>query len=171
MDATTLNQVYLFGIYSVCGIIIGIFFDLFRILRRSFKTPDIVTYIEDILFGIFTGIFLIFILFVFNNGEMRFFMFFAIMLGLLLYLLTISKYFIKINVTVLVTIKKIIKRILLILVYPITLLKKILSRLILKPFRILTIDVNNLLKTNKMKKTKKVKKNKKRTKVDKDFAK
>lgn len=171
MDATTLNQVYLFGIYSVCGIIIGIFFDLFRILRRSFKTPDIVTYIEDILFGIFTGIFLIFILFVFNNGEMRFFMFFAIMLGLLLYLLTISKYFIKINVTVLVTIKKIIKRILLILVYPITLLKKILSRLILKPFRILTIDINNLLKTNKMKKTKKVKKNKKRTKVDKDFAK
>lgn len=171
MDATTLNQVYLFGIYSVCGIIIGIFFDLFRILRRSFRTPDIVTYIEDILFGIFTGIFLIFILFVFNNGEMRFFMFFAIMLGLLLYLLTISKYFIKINVTVLVTIKKIIKRILLILVYPITLLKKILSRLILKPFRILTIDVNNLLKTNKMKKTKKVKKNKKRTKVDKDFAK
>lgn len=168
MDATTLNQVYLFGIYSVCGIIIGIFFDLFRILRRSFKTPDIVTYVEDILFGIFTGIFLIFILFVFNNGEMRFFMFSAIMLGLLLYLLTISKYFIKINVTVLVTIKKIIKRILLILVYPITLLKKILSRLILKPFRILTIDVNNLLKTNKMKKTKKVKK---RTKVDKDFAK
>ena len=69
MDTAIVNQAYLFGIYAICGIVIGILFDLFRILRQSFKTPDIITYIEDIIFGILTGIFLIFMIFVFSNGE------------------------------------------------------------------------------------------------------
>ena len=48
MKNLTENQAYLFLIYCLCGIIIGIFFDIFRILRKSFKTNDFVTYIEDI---------------------------------------------------------------------------------------------------------------------------
>ena len=165
MYAEAINQAYLFGIYSICGIIIGIFFDLFRILRRSFKTPDIVTYIEDIIFGIFTGIFLISILFVFNNGELRLYIFFAIIFGIAIYLLTISKFFIKINVKILITLKNFIQKILLILVYPLRLFKNIICKIILKPFRILTININNVLKAKKMKK------NKKTTKDKKDFSK
>lgn len=165
MYAEAINQAYLFGIYSICGIIIGIFFDLFRILRRSFKTPDIVTYIEDIIFGIFTGIFLISILFVFNNGELRLYIFFAIIFGIAIYLLTISKFFIKINVKILITLKNFIKKILLILVYPLRLFKNIICKTILKPFRILTININNVLKAKKMKK------NKKTTEDKKDFSK
>ena len=38
------------------GVIIGILFDFFRILRKSFKTPDFVTYIEDVIFWILTGL-------------------------------------------------------------------------------------------------------------------
>ena len=67
------NQIYLFLIYMLCGIVIGIGFDIFRVLRKSFRTSDMVTYIEDILFGILTGIFLIIMLFIFNNGQLRFF--------------------------------------------------------------------------------------------------
>ena len=152
MYAEAINQAYLFGIYSICGIIIGIFFDLFRILRRSFKTPDIVTYIEDIIF-------------VFNNGELRLYIFFAIILGIAIYLLTISKFFIKINVKILITLKNFIKKILLILVYPLRLFKNIICKTILKPFRILTININNVLKAKKMKK------NKKTTEDKKDFSK
>ena len=109
MNTEILNQTYLFAIYFICGVIIGIFFDLFRILRKSFKTPDIITYIEDIIFGILTGIFLIFIIFVFNNGELRFYIFLALILGLSIYLLTISKYFIKFNVKILTNRKYILK--------------------------------------------------------------
>ena len=72
------NQIYLFAIYTICGVIIGLWFDIFRILRKAFKTSDIATYIEDILFGILTGIFLIAMLFIFNNGQLRFFIFVAI---------------------------------------------------------------------------------------------
>ena len=166
MDATIINQAYLFGIYSVCGIIIGIFFDLFRILRRSFKTPDIITYIEDIIFGILTGVFLIFIIFVFNNGELRFYIFIALILGFYIYLLTISKYFIKINVRIIITLKKIIIKIFSLIFYPINLIKKVIFKFILNPFKILTINVNDILKTKLLK----IKKNKKIHKDKEDFS-
>ena len=130
------NQIYLFLIYMLCGIVIGIGFDIFRVLRKSFRTSDMVTYIEDILFGILTGIFLIIILFIFNNGQLRFFIFVAIFLGLLLYLLTISKYFIKINVIILAFIKKLVHMML----YPIQKLYKIMT----KPFYFLIINLKKL---------------------------
>lgn len=109
---------------------------IFRVLRKSFRTSDMVTYIEDILFGILTGIFLIIMLFIFNNGQLRFFIFVAIFLGLLLYLLTISKYFIKINVIILTFIKKLVHTIL----YPIQKLYKIMT----KPFYFLIINFKKL---------------------------
>ncbi len=130
------NQIYLFAIYMLCGIVIGIGFDIFRVLRKSFRTSDMVTYIEDILFGILTGIFLIIMLFIFNNGQLRFFIFVAIFLGLLLYLLTISKYFIKINVIILAFIKKLVHMML----YPIQKLYKIMT----KPFYFLIINLKKL---------------------------
>lgn len=159
MNTEIVNQAYLFGIYSICGIIIGIFFDIFRILRRSFKTPDIITYIEDIIFGILTGIFLIFIIFVFNNGELRFYIFLALVLGITVYLLTISKFFIKFNVTIITTITKIIVKTISLIIYPIKLLKDTILGAILSPFRILTINVKSILKNKKTRiKNKKVKK-------------
>lgn len=72
------NQICLFIIYFICGAIIGLLFDIFRILRKSFKTSDITTYIEDIIFGVLTGIFLITMLFIFSNGQLRFYIFVAI---------------------------------------------------------------------------------------------
>ena len=165
MNITIINQSYLFCIYSICGIVIGIFFDLFRILRKSFKTSDSITYIEDIIFGILTGIFLIFIIFIFNNGELRFYIFISLALGLSIYLLTISKYFIKINVKIITIIKKIIIKIFSIIIYPISLIKRYILAAILKPFRILTINTKNLLKAKTIKK-----KNKKNHKGKKDFS-
>lgn len=161
MDTTIFEQAYVFGIYFICGIIIGIFFDLFRILRKSFKTPDILTYIEDIIFGIFTGVFLIFIIFILNNGELRFYIFLALILGLSIYLITISKYFIKFNVKIITTIKKVFIKIFKLILYPIKLLKNSILKLILKPFKISIININNILKTKKSKiKTKNIKKQK-----------
>lgn len=165
MDTAIVNQAYLFGIYAICGIVIGILFDLFRILRQSFKTPDIITYIEDIIFGILTGIFLIFMIFVFNNGELRFYIFFALILGLSIYLLTISKYFIKFNVKIITTIKNIIIKVFSLILYPIVMIKNFILKLVLRPFRILTININNVIKTKKSKiKTKKIKKKEKNKK-------
>lgn len=165
MDNIITNQAILFTIYGACGIVIGLLFDIFRILRRSFKTTDTITYIEDIIFGILTGIFLIFMLFIFSNGQLRLYIFLAITLGLILYFITISKYFIKINVKILKILKKIIISIISVFTYPFKKISKLLSRVILKPFRILIINIKNTnfkkIKIHKLKKDKKMQ-NKKR---------
>ena len=88
------NQANLFVIFSLVGIIIGLLFDIFRVLRKVFKTKDILTYIEDILFWILTGIIIIYSMYRFCDGELRFFMMVGIMFGSIIYILSISKYII-----------------------------------------------------------------------------
>ena len=79
-----INQAYLFLIFVLDGFIIGLLFDFFRILRKTFKTSDIITYIQDILFWILTGLIVLYSIFVFNNGEMRIYIFLGILIGIIL---------------------------------------------------------------------------------------
>lgn len=102
------NQAYNFIIFILNGFAIGIIFDIFRILRRSFKTSDFITCIEDISFWILSGLLTIFSITIFNYGEIRFYIFIAIIIGVIIYMLTISKYFIKFNVTIITFLKNII---------------------------------------------------------------
>ena len=94
------NQAYLFLIFIANGIVIGILFDFFRISRRVVKTGDLMTYIEDLIFWILTGSIILYSIFVFNNGEIRLFMFLAIILGIISYMLLLSSYVIKVNVRI-----------------------------------------------------------------------
>lgn len=135
MDNIILSQLYSLLIFTITGIIIGVFFDIFRILRRSFKTPDIITYIEDILFWILTGIFFIIILFKFNNGEIRSYVLLGLISGIVMYMFIISKYFIKISVNIIKIIKKILS-------YPI----KIICKLI-KPLTFIVINIRKIFIT------------------------
>lgn len=139
-----LSQGYLFLIFILVGIIIGILFDIFRILRRTFKTSDFVTYIQDILFWLLSGIILIYSIFIFNNGELRAYIFLSIFIGIITYMLTISKYFIKLNVTILTGIKKVFNFIFKIILYP--------FKVIFKSVKIILVRPLNLLK-NKLSKT------------------
>lgn len=102
-----LKQAYLFLVFAINGIFIGLLFDIFRILRKGFKTSDIITYIQDILFWILTGFILLYSVFTFSNGEVRFYMFLGVFLGCLIYMLMFSKYFVNINVKIILRIKNI----------------------------------------------------------------
>lgn len=84
------DQAYLFIVFSLTGVVIGILFDFFRILRRSFKTSNIITYVEDVLFWILTGVLILYNIWYFNNGEIRIYMLLGIIMGLLIYMLTLS---------------------------------------------------------------------------------
>lgn len=140
MDNTIAMQLYSLLIFTISGIAIGIFFDIFRILRKTFKTPDIITYIEDTMFWICTGIFFLFLLFKFNNGEIRSYVIIGIIMGIFIYILTISKYFIKINVTIINVLKKI-------LLFPIKLICGILKK-ILTPFSFIVINIRKSFEKN-----------------------
>lgn len=137
------NQAYLFLIFVLNGIIIGLVFDFFRILRISFKTKDFVTYIEDFLFWVITGVILLYSIFTFNNGEIRLFMFLGVIIGILLYMLLFSKYIIKINVTILEGLKKIV-------IVPIEFIWKILKKIFFRPISFIIINIRkNIIKFNK----------------------
>ena len=165
LENTLTTQLYSLLIFTISGMVIGVFFDLFRILRKSFKTPDIVTYIEDILFWICTGGFLLYILFTFQNGEIRSYVILGLLSGILIYILTISHYFVKVNVTILTFCKTILAKILKIVFYPFSILFRFFKKVIGKPFSFLVINICKLSTNFNKKITEKVKKKKKTKKV------
>ena len=136
----------IFLIFVINGFLIGILFDIFRILRKSFKTKDIITYIEDILFWILTGLLLLYSIFTFSNGELRLYMFLGVFIGCILYMILISQYFIKINVKIILFTKGIVYKIFYILTFPIRLLLKILKKFLFKPIHFLTINTKKIQK-------------------------
>ena len=103
------NQAYLFLIFVINGIIIGLVFDFFRILRRTIKTSNIITYIEDVLFWILTGLLVLYNIWYFNSGEIRIYMFLGIILGILIYMSTLSNILIKIFSKILKTLIKVLE--------------------------------------------------------------
>lgn len=156
------NQAYLFLVFVINGIIIGLLFDFFRILRRSFKTSDIITYIQDILFWIFTGFILLYSIFTFANGEIRLFMFLGVFFGCLLYMLFFSNYLIKINVKIILFIKRIVSKIISIIILPIKFVIKMFKQIFFKPVKFITINIKKTISRIPLKqdaKNKKIKNN------------
>jgi len=128
------NQAFVFLIFILNGFLIGILFDIFRILRKSFKTPDLFTYVQDITFWLLVGLMLLYSIFKFNNGELRLYIFLGVLLGNFLYMLLFSKLFINISVTIIELIKKTIY----ILIYvPIKYIFMFLQKILFNPFRII----------------------------------
>jgi spore cortex biosynthesis protein YabQ len=115
------SQEQIFVFFFIIGIIIGIIFDIFRAIRKSFKTPDSITLIEDTIFLVISGLLLISSIIKLNNGEIRFYLFIAIFLGILIYSLTISKLCVIILCVIVETCKKI-------LFIPISLMKKLIKQ-------------------------------------------
>lgn len=131
------NQAYLFLVFIINGIVIGLLFDFFRISRKVFNTNDMMTYIEDILFWILAGATVLYSIFIFNNGEMRLFMFLAILLGAFAYMVLISSHIIKINVKIINLIKKIVG----ILAFPLKVIYQLIHKIFFKPIHFLFINV------------------------------
>lgn len=139
-----LNQAYLFLIFTINGIIVGILFDIFRILRKTFKTSNTFTYIEDVLFWILTGLILLYSIFTFSNGEIRFYMFLGVFLGCFLYMLLFSKTFVKVNVKIVLVLKNIIKKIISIISFPFIQIFKYLKPILFKPVKFITINIKKI---------------------------
>lgn len=156
------NQAILFLIFCINGIIIGLLFDFFRILRRSFKTHDIITYIQDVLFWVLTGFILLYSIFTFNNGEIRLFMFLGVALGVIFYMLCLSSYIIKVNVIIIKFFKNIIIKIFGIISIPFKAIYNLMRKIFFKPISFFIINIRksstNFLKNSyqSLKNTKKV---------------
>lgn len=100
MITSLYDQIKILIIFAITGIIIGLLFDFFRIQRKVIKTFDFITYLQDALFWILSGIVLIISIMNFTNGEIRSYMILGIIIGVVLYFNTFSKYIMKISVDI-----------------------------------------------------------------------
>lgn len=132
--------------FTLNGILIGFLFDFFRILRKTFKTTNIVTYIEDIIFWILTGISVIFFMYKFSDGALRLFMFLGLCCGIVLYMLAFSKIVVKLFISIIEAIVKIVFKIIKLLKIPLNCINKIF-----KPIYMFYIKIKDIL-TKKLKK-------------------
>lgn len=144
----TINQAYLFLIFALNGVFIGILFDFFRILRRAFKTINLITNIEDILFWILTGLSIIYCMYNFSNGNLRFFMLLGLGLGLLLYMLTLSSFIVKTVVKMIEIIKTVIFTIIRVVLFPFKTIYKFVEKILFRPIYLLGVKIQTNMTKN-----------------------
>lgn len=164
------NQVYTFFIFILNGLLIGLLFDTFRILRKSFKFSNIITNLQDIIFWILSGLILIYSIFEFTDGELRLYIFLGILLGFIAYLLIFSKIYIKVCVDIILVIKKILYYT---LILPIEFILKTFKKLIFNPIKNIIMIFFRKMSNPINKSIKKVKKcivSNKNSQEKKDFA-
>lgn len=141
MYTNNVEQLTSFIYFIITGILLGIIFDIFRISRRTIKTSDFITNLEDVLFGLIAGIIILISIFKFNNGELRLYIFIGLGIGIILNVLFISKYFIKINICIINFIKKAFK----FLFKPIISLIKFIKKILFKPFLFIIFNIRKLI--------------------------
>lgn len=143
---TANNQITSFLFFVLVGIILTIIFDMFRILRKGFKTSNKITYIEDIIYWIIAGIILMYSIFIFHNGETRWYIFLGIALGSVIYLKLFSNIFIKMNVKIILLLKNIAKKVALVTAYPLKLVFQLFKKIFLKPISFQFINIRKSIK-------------------------
>ena len=135
------NQGILFLIYVVVGVFIGFIFDLFRALRKSIKTSNIITYIQDVIFWIIVGFIVISTVLKFNYGELRLYIFIGIISGAIVYFFAFSKKVVKFTTVIIEFILNIILKV-----------RNILLKLFGKPIKLIIINLRKLPLKKKKKK-------------------
>lgn len=85
--------------FLLCSILMGItmtfVYDIFRILRRVWVHNRLMISLEDALFWVVTAVSVFYLMHTQSNGKLRWFAVFGALCGILLYKITLSKYFVK----------------------------------------------------------------------------
>lgn len=110
------DNIYL-ELYLICRAIISgaelmLVYDALRISRRVFRRNIVIVGIEDIVFWIISGVYIFYMMYDFNGGNMRLNAFIFVALGILLYKVSISRYIVKYFSLILLKIKNIVRRLL-----------------------------------------------------------
>lgn len=121
------SQGKIFCAFFILGILTGFIFDFFRALRKTIKTNNVITYIQDILFFIIIGAMFLRSILIFSSGELRFYIFIAAFLGIAIYVLTIGNLCVIMFKVILDVLKKIIIYFIRILKIPTKILKKVVQ--------------------------------------------
>ena len=124
MSDSLFSQIKILLIFNITGLLIGFLFDFFRIQRKVIKTNDFITYVQDILFWIMSGIIVIISMVKFTDGGIRSYMILGIIVGIVLYFVFISKYIMAVSLNIV----RFFTKILSFLVYPLKKFHEIIKK-------------------------------------------
>ena len=94
--------------FMIVGAILALVFDIFRAYRMYSKDRKKYIVLQDIIFFCIALIILLFSIFVFLDNPLRLFLFFAMFLGVIIYLSVLSKFVVKVYIKVFELFKKFI---------------------------------------------------------------
>lgn len=97
MIISLIGQVNLIIFSLLAGIITGVFFDIYRLIR-GFENPNkVLTIIQDLLFWTLTSIVIFIFLMYTNKGYINFYVYVCLIIGVYLYLKLLSGVFIRVQ--------------------------------------------------------------------------
>lgn len=121
-----IEQLSTFVMLIGAGLLMGLVFDIYRILRWLLKLPGLAVHLFDLLIWLVFAVGVFFILLIGNWGELRFYVFLGILIGLILYFMFLSKKIIKLILAGLEVLKKIGKFLIKVFTFPIKLIGTVL---------------------------------------------
>ena len=89
------TQIRTFLLIVTTGIVLGILFDTYRVLRRRFRPPWLVTSLTDLLYCLLASAIAFTALLAGNWGELRFYVYIALLVGIIAYYRLVSQYVMK----------------------------------------------------------------------------
>lgn len=89
---TTAPQPYIFMITIYGGMLVGLAYDFYRCIRRAAKRGKWITALLDTLFILTLGLIVVFVMYMANQGDLRFYTFIGFALGFALYIAGISPF-------------------------------------------------------------------------------
>ena len=97
MIISLINQVKLIIFSLLSGIITGVFFDIYRLIRGFEEPNKFLTIIQDLLFWTLTSIVIFIFLMYTNEGYINFYVYVCLIMGVYLYIKILSRAFIKVQ--------------------------------------------------------------------------
>ena len=89
------------------GILFGLFWEIFRIIRRAYEHRAIWVLFEDVAFFIVIAFSYFFLCFAFANGNLRWYSFLCCAIGFVIYLLTFGKLLTKLSNCIILLVGKV----------------------------------------------------------------
>ena len=84
-------QFLTFGYSCLLGVILGIIYDIFRILRMIINSKSITMFVQDVIYFVISGIITFVFVLEFNSGESRFYILAGEAVGWILYHITVGE--------------------------------------------------------------------------------
>lgn len=129
------TQIRTFLLIVTTGVVLGILFDTYRVLRRRFRPPWLVTSLTDLLYCLLASAIAFTALLAGNWGELRFYVYIALLVGIIAYYRLVSRYVMKLITALLLLLAKLCHLTKLAVAFTIIKPVVFVTRTVLWPFR------------------------------------